>query len=217
MAARRALVVVAVVAALFYLAAPAVHDRFLHVVAKPIPALALAAIVRSARNDGFSGAIAVGLALSAIGDALLEVPGHFVAGLATFLCAHVVYTVAFLLDERRWRWERAVPFAIWLLAAFAYVRPGLGEMTVPVVVYMLAIGGMMWRAAARWGDHPGATAALVGAVLFGLSDTLIAIDRFRAPLPGVASLAIILLYWAGQAGIAASARPDAASYPSRDG
>jgi uncharacterized membrane protein YhhN len=44
----------------------------------------------------------------------------------------------------------------------------------------------------------------VGAILFGLSDTLIAIDRFHAPLPG-ARYAIILLYWAGQAGIAASA------------
>jgi hypothetical protein len=37
------------------------------------------------------------------------------------------------------------------------------------------------------------------------SDTLIAIDRFRVPLPG-APYAIILLYWAGPAGIAASAR-----------
>jgi uncharacterized membrane protein YhhN len=80
-------------------------------------------------------------------------------------------------------------------------------MAVPVVVYMLAIGGMMWRAAARWGDHPGAAAAVIGAVLFGLSDTLIAIDRFRAPLRG-APFAIILLYWAGQAGIAASALPE---------
>jgi uncharacterized membrane protein YhhN len=69
-----------------------------------------------------------------------------------------------------------VPFAVWLLAAFAYVRPGLGEMTVPVVVYMLAIGTMMWRAA-RSGDHLGGTVALIGAVLLGLSDTLIAIDR----------------------------------------
>ncbi|HET6896715.1 MAG TPA: lysoplasmalogenase family protein [Vicinamibacteria bacterium] len=57
----------------------------------------------------------------------------------------------------------------------------------------------------------------MGAVLFGLSDTLIAIGRFRASLPGGALLAIILLYWAGQAGIAASARSDAPSYPSRDG
>jgi uncharacterized membrane protein YhhN len=46
--------------------------------------------------------------------------------------------------------------------------------------------------------------AAVGAILFGLSDTLIAIERFRTPLPG-APFAIIVLYWAGQAGIAASA------------
>jgi uncharacterized membrane protein YhhN len=76
---------------------------------------------------------------------------------------------------------------------------------------------MMWRAAARWGDHPGATAALLGAILFGLSDTLIAIDRFRAPIPGAPAFAIIVLYWAGQAGIAASALVAASSHPSRDG
>ena len=217
MAGRRALVVVAVVSGVLYLLVPAFDGPFVHVITKPIPVLALAMMVRSARRDGYGSALAMGLLLSAVGDALLEVPGRFVAGLATFLCAHVAYTVAFVFDERRLRAERAIPFAIWLLAAFWWVRRGLGDMTVPVVVYMAAIGTMMWRAAARWREHPGAAAALVGAILFGLSDTLIAIDRFRAPLPGVASLAIILLYWAGQTGIAASAWSRAASYPSRDG
>jgi uncharacterized membrane protein YhhN len=177
-----------------------------------VPALALAALVLSARRDGYGMALASGLVLSALGDILLEVPGRFVAGLATFLCAHVAYTAAFLRHERRLRVERALPFAVWLVAAFAWIRPGLGDMTIPVVVYMLAIGAMMWRAAARWRDHPGAAAALFGAVLFGLSDTLIAIDRFRAPIPG-APYAIILLYWAGQAGIAASALPAADPRP----
>jgi len=213
---RRALAAVAVVAALLYLAALVTDRPGLRLASKPVPALALVALVLSSRRDGYGTAVASGLALSALGDALLELPGHFVGGLATFLCAHVAYTFAFLRDERRLRAARAVPFAVWLLAAFAYVRPGLGEMTVPVVVYMLAIGTMLWRAAARWGDHPGATAAMLGAILFGVSDTLIAIDRFRAPIPG-APFAIILLYWAGQTGIAASARQDAASYPSRDG
>jgi alkenylglycerophosphocholine hydrolase len=215
---RRLCVVVAVVSGVLYLLVPAFDRPFVHVLVKPIPVIALAVMVRSARRDGYGRALTAGLLLSAVGDALLELPGRFVAGLATFLCAHVAYTVAFVLDERRLRAARAVPFAIWLLAAFGWVRAGLGDMTVPVVVYMLAIGTMMWRAAARWGDHPGATAALGGAILFGLSDTLIAIDRFRAPVPG-ARFAIILLYWAGQAGIAASAsaRSEGASYPSRDG
>jgi len=203
---RRALAAVAVLAALLYLAALVTDRPTLRLASKPVPALALAALVLSARRDGYGTALGGGLVLSALGDALLELPGHFVGGLAAFLCAHVAYTAAFLGNERRARAPRAVPFAIWLLAAFAGVRPGLGEMAVPVVVYMFAIGGMMWRAAARWGDHPRAGDAVVGAILFGVSDTLIAIDRFRAPIPA-ASYAIILLYWAGQAGIAASALP----------
>jgi alkenylglycerophosphocholine/alkenylglycerophosphoethanolamine hydrolase len=217
MRARRALTAVAMVAAFLYIAGLALQAPALRLVSKPVPALALAALALSARRDGYATAVAAGLVLSALGDVLLEVPGHFVAGLATFLCAHLAYTAAFVRDERRPRLGRAVPFAIWLAAAFSWVRPGLGDMTVPVVVYMLAIGTMMWRAAARWGDHSGAAAAVVGATLFGLSDTLIAIDRFRAPLPAAASLAIILLYWAGQTGIAASAWSRAASHPSRDG
>ncbi len=194
MTARRALAALAVVAAILYLWALAFDAPAVRLLSKPVPALALAALVLSGRRDGYATALA-----------LLEVPGHFVAGLAAFLCAHLAYAAAFLRGERRLRLGRALPFAVWLLAAFVWIRPGLGEMTVPVVVYMLAIGTMMWRAAARWGAHGGAAAALVGAVSFGLSDTLIAIDRFRLPLPG-APFAIILLYWAGQAGIAASAR-----------
>jgi len=216
MRARHALAAVAMVAALLYVAGLANRAPRLRLVSKPVPALALAALALSARRDGYATAVAAGLVLSAVGDVLLERPGHFVGGLATFLCAHLAYTAAFVRDERRLRLERAVPFAIWLLAAFWSVRPGLGDMTVPVVLYMFAIGTMLWRAAARWGAHPGALAALVGAILFGLSDTLIAIDRFRTPLPG-APYAIIVLYWAGQAGIAASALVAASSHPSRDG
>jgi uncharacterized membrane protein YhhN len=205
MTARRMLAAAAVLATVLYIAGLATDRAGLRLVSKPVPALALAALVLTGRRNGYGAALAGGLALSAIGDLLLEVPGHFVAGLATFLCAHVAYTAAFLRDEGRLRLARALPFAVWLLAAFAWIQPGLGDMTVPVIAYMLAIGTMMWRAAARWGAHAGATAATAGAVLFGLSDTLIAIDRFRAPFPG-APYAIILLYWAGQAGIAASAR-----------
>jgi alkenylglycerophosphocholine hydrolase len=178
--------------------------------AKPIPAVALAILVAASGRGRYSRAIAAGLLLSAVGDVLLELPERFVPGLVAFLLAHVAYTTAFLADERRLRLARAAPFALWLIGAFLWLRPGLGPMEGPVVAYMLAIGAMMWRAAARVGgqeETPGARSALVGAILFGLSDTLIAIDRFHAPFPG-ARYAIILLYWAGQAGIAASARPD---------
>ena len=203
----------AVVAALAYLAGLVLDSPALRLVAKPVPAVSLALVVLSGGRDRYGQAIAVGLFVSALGDVLLELPGRFVPGLVSFLAAHVAYTAAFVHEERHLRIARALPFAVWLLAAFLWLRPGLHELTVPVVVYMLAIGTMMWRAAARWGAHPGAEVAVVGAILFGLSDTLIAIDRFHAPFPG-ARYAIILLYWAGQAGIASSVRGHADPRPS---
>ncbi|MBK9520785.1 MAG: hypothetical protein IPO13_04025 [Rhodocyclaceae bacterium] len=45
---------------------------------------------------------------------------------------------------------------------------------------------------------------LLGALLFGFSDSLIGINKFVTPLPG-AAYPIILLYWAGQGLIAAAA------------
>ena len=72
-------------------------------------------------------------------------------------------------------------------------------MALPVGAYVLVIAVMMWRASALLGSSTGRSAA-VGAVLFGLSDTLIALDRFHEAIPGV-RYPIILLYWAGQLGI----------------
>ena len=80
----------------------------------------------------------------------------------------------------------------------------------PVLAYLLAILTMMWRAWARVGRSPRGSAsafwAAAGALLFGASDTLIAFDRFQAPIP-LGGWPIILLYWAGQFGLARSARP----------
>jgi uncharacterized membrane protein YhhN len=61
---------------------------------------------------------------------------------------------------------------------------------------------MMWRATAA-SLETGRWDAMIGAVLFGLSDSLIALDRFRAPVPGARWL-IMASYWAGQFCIARS-------------
>jgi 1-acyl-sn-glycerol-3-phosphate acyltransferase len=81
---------------------------------------------------------------------------------------------------------------------FLYLRPRLDGLVLPVALYVAAIVAMMWRAAAR-----GEAAGLAGALCFAASDSLIALDRFVAPVPG-ARYAIMALYWAGQMGIAAS-------------
>ena len=181
----------------------------LRLVAKPIPVLCLAAWVAARGWAPSARALQVGLLLSALGDFLLEYgPGWFLPGLLAFLAAHIAYTIGFLRETHRPALARALPFALWTALGFLAMRPGLGALTVPVVLYLGAIFAMMWRAAAGVGRegraHPREWLALGGAVLFGLSDTLIGLDRFRAPIAGV-RLPIMLLYWLGQLGIAASA------------
>ena len=175
-----------------------------------MPVLALALLVGKGPRDSYTRLIASGLAFSALGDLLLELQGRFLAGLLAFLMAHLLYGSAFWLDVRDPAWPRVVPFAIWGALAWAALRPGLGALAGPVLFYLLAILAMMWRAWARVGRSrrgpESAWWAAAGALLFGLSDTLIALDRFRAEIP-LARWPIILLYWAGQWGLARSARP----------
>jgi uncharacterized membrane protein YhhN len=174
---------------------------------KPFPALALAAWVALRCPRLLGRLTAAGLVLSAVGDVALEA-GFFIPGLLAFLSAHVAYVAAFLSAERRPALGRAVPFLAWGLTALALLQPGLGAMALPVAVYVAVICTMMWRAAARIGSpSTPALAALLGlggAVAFGASDTLIAFNRFAAPIPGV-RWPIMILYWLGQSGIAASA------------
>jgi len=180
---------------------------WLWLVVKPVPVLGLVLWVLGAPKSAYRNRLAAGLGLSAAGDILIE--RSFVAGLAAFLLAHIAYIAAFLADTKRPHLLRAVPIAVYGVAVTAFLWAGLGDLRPAVMAYVIAICTMVWRAAARVGDsgvpRAGAWAAVAGAILFALSDTLIAFDRFHDRIPGVA-LPIILLYWAGQAGIAWSGR-----------
>jgi len=180
---------------------------WLWLVVKPLPVLALSLWVLGAPRRAYRDRLAAGLLLSLVGDVLIET--SFVGGLAVFLLAHVAYVSAFLADTKQKHLVRALPIAVYAVGVTAFLWRNLGDLRAAVVAYVIAISAMVWRAGARVGragaPRPGEWAGLAGAILFALSDTLIALDRFHAPVPH-ARITIILLYWAGQLGIAASAR-----------
>jgi alkenylglycerophosphocholine hydrolase len=198
---------VGIATALLFFVGLAAELPSLRAAVKPFPVLALAGWVALRCRLPPGRLTAAGLAVSAVGDLVLEA-GLFLPGLLAFLAAHVAYVAVFLSTDRRPALGRALPFLAWGLGAFALLRPGLGPMTVPVGAYVAVICTMMWRAAARVGSPatPALAAALglAGAVSFGASDTLIAFDRFVEPIPGV-GWPIMVLYWLGQWGIAAAA------------
>lgn len=209
--------IVALAGALAFLVGRALELDWLCFWSKPIPVLALLYWLRGFPAGAYRRWIGTGLWLSLAGDILLEWPADlFVFGLGAFLLAHLAYLRAYLLDTRRLAPLPLLAAAITGAVIFSLLASGgLGALLVPVACYALAISAMLWRALARLGtgvDRRSAQLAAIGAVLFVLSDSLIGINRFVAPFDA-ASYLIILSYWLGQWGIAASARSTASAVP----
>lgn len=208
------LAIIGLVAALLYLAAGWMGDAYwLRMVTKPIPVLCLALWVSwLPRRGRYQMAVALGLLLCALGDILLEASdATFLFGLIAFLLGHVAYIVAFTRDSRRFfPLGAALAFGYGVLI-YAYLTTAgdLGAMAIPVLVYMVVICAMLWRAAARVGVaqivHASALAGLAGALFFTASDTVLSLRMFDTPI-NLGGVVVMLTYWIGQTLIAFSAR-----------
>ena len=142
------------------------------------------------------------LGLSWVGDVLLLYPGLFMPGLVAFLVAHVCY--AWLLTRDAPARPPAKPF-VCCMAAGVLVYAGLWfnglppAMRMPVAAYVAVLASM---AALAWGRYlhrqdRGSAWVAVGAMVFMVSDTLLAIDRFVSPLP-YAGLWVLATYYLAQ-------------------
>jgi alkenylglycerophosphocholine/alkenylglycerophosphoethanolamine hydrolase len=188
------------------------YDRLdLRLAGKPWIHLALVTWILARQPAGaYARRIALGIAVCMVADSVLELRGAmFVVGMGLFLAGQLTFAAAFAGRTRSLQLPAALPVVAVLGTAFAAISAGLGSLRVPVTAYMLAIGTMMWRAAACVSVSPAKAdasrwLALAGAVVFAASDAMIALDRFRAPFPG-ARYAIILTYWIALVLLAASA------------
>nr|WP_232253719.1 lysoplasmalogenase [Pseudomonas glycinae] len=185
------------------------HAVLLCLLVKPLPVLALLGWLHDAPPSDYRRWISLGLIFSLVGDVLLAWPGDlFVFGLGAFLLAHLSYLKAYLSDCRRLALLPLIlALSVGAVLLGILISSGLGPLTVPVIVYGTAISAMLWRALARLGSGVPQRSALLaagGAVAFVFSDSVIGINRFVAPFHA-APYVIILSYWLGQWGIAASA------------
>ena len=201
--------ILALMGAVTFLYGVSIQATLLCLLVKPMPVLALLGWLHDAPPGDYRRWISLGLIFSLLGDVLLAWPGDlFVFGLGAFLVAHLAYLKAYLSDCRR---LAVLPLVIALgvgaVLLGILISHGLGPLLVPVMVYGLAISAMLWRALARLGTevpNRSALLAAAGAVAFVFSDSVIGINRFVMPFDA-APYVIILSYWLGQWGIAASA------------
>jgi uncharacterized membrane protein YhhN len=137
-------------------------------------------------DEPFTRNLKVGLILCLGGDVFLTLPGvkWFRAGLAAFLLGHGFYILAF---------HGLAPFSGWIspvdllilaisLGACRWLWLHLGAMRIPVLAYVTVITLMVFGAWAVFQtpglSFPGRALIFKGAVLFYLSDFLVARDHF---------------------------------------
>ena len=145
--------------------------------------------------------VVLGLLCSLAGDVFLMLPqDRFIPGLVSFLLAHLFYIAAFTrgvgFDLTWW------PLLLYLLyggVMLGLLWPHLGGMRMPVLVYMAVILVMGRQALARWLTLGTVAAALAaaGALLFVISDSVLALDRFRGRF-AAARLLVLSTYFAAQ-------------------
>jgi uncharacterized membrane protein YhhN len=148
------------------------------------------------------------LALSALGDAFLSRDGDraFLAGLASFLVAHLVYIALFylsgesfaILTAEPWRAGVVGVMAVFSLVMLARLLPVVArDMRLPIVAYVAAILAMGVAALTL-----GNLFVIGGAVLFMASDAILAAEKFLmaslSPRRRPARLAVWVLYYAAQ-------------------
>jgi uncharacterized membrane protein YhhN len=187
-------------ASLAYLVFPTWGPPTLEVVLKGLSVTLLALIAFQANQRLLS----LGLLISSVGDVLLACGRNFfLAGLAVFLCAHLVYI---LLFTRR-RASLAAPSGQFAFPAFlvvfglvfgGWLAPSLGALRVPVFCYIAAIVAMGATASRANYRSP---CVLSGAVLFLISDSLLGAGRFKTPIP-LGAVLVWTTYYAGQCAIA---------------
>ena len=127
-----------------------------------------------------------GLIFCLAGDVLLALPQKmmFLLGLISFLIGHVLYVIAFFGVAGINQWTLAGTLVAVVTSGWVYMwlRPHLGAMNGPVLVYIVVITVMLSGAWSVLGDSrltlTGRVMVFGGALLFYFSDIFVARERF---------------------------------------
>ncbi len=144
--------------------------------------LVMAVLLSRGKHTFYSYAVIAGLMFSMAGDIFLMLPSdRFIAGLISFLVAHILYILAFVHKKGIKVGWLFLPFIAYGILIFSILLPHLGQLKLPVLVYITVIMIMGWQASDRWvrRKHRFALMAFIGALLFIFSDSVLALNKFR--------------------------------------
>ena len=158
-------------------------------------------------TKGFAKWVLFALLFSFAGDVLLMFQAKkeifFLLGLSAFLIAHIFYIIFFhhirLKEGVKSNPWLLVPVVVYYAGLIYFLSPYLGEMKLPVRIYGIVISFMFMLAmhmlfiknkiAGKW--------MMIGALLFIISDSVLAINKFYQPFE-IAGVLIMLTYGLAQ-------------------
>ncbi len=153
-----------------------------------MPVLIVFVLINTDKHTSFSLLVITALALSTLGDLFMELQTQnekfFLPGLGSFLLAHIAYISAFSyrLKIKIFTGKNiiiALVLVLALVCLLIYLWPTLGDMKIPVVLYALIISLATFTAYLRACEDRHQCLLFWGALLFLLSDALLAIYLFK--------------------------------------
>ncbi len=158
-------------------------------------------------TKGIAKWVVLALIFSLLGDVLLMFQEKnsifFLLGLSAFLIAHIFYIIFF----HKVRVKENIKSNPWLLVVvviyyatlISLLSPYLADMKIPVLVYGIVISFMFMLAVHMLfvKNKPAGQWMMVGALLFIMSDSILAINKFYQPFEA-ASVLIMLTYGLAQ-------------------
>ncbi len=193
---RNSILILAALAVVLFFIGYITDNYVLRMIAKPIPLLVFLTLLKPV--TAYRKLIFTGLSFSIAGDILLESsPDMFIFGLLAFLTAQIAYIIAFTKRSHQTPIIPAIILLVFGAGIYRVLYPGLHDMAIPVLVYLLVIITMAWRAIAQGKFDKYAIYAVIGSFFFVFSDSLIALDKFYMVVP-YSRWMIMLSYWTAQ-------------------
>lgn len=173
-----------------------------HRIFKPITTLLiifLAVLAHPVAPTYYLSYLIAGLVFCLLGDVFLMYEKYFVYGLAAFLVSHVIFIIAFTQFGGYFfmGWV-SLPLLLFGIGYYYFLYPDLKKLAIPVAFYFLAILLMDFSAISLYlikGTTP-FLMMMAGALFFTLSDSMIAIRKFKGPFKN-AEWWILSTYWSG--------------------
>ncbi|MGD8192158.1 lysoplasmalogenase [Brevibacillus ginsengisoli] len=206
---RKWLVAAIILSGLGYLFALGFDQLLFRWILKPLTMLFIiwfaAKVGSGSDSPKYKRLIIIGLICSIVGDIMLLSKGNqpFIVGLFSFLMAHVVYFFAFMTQ---WKFKPAqlfvlipiVIYAVFFLnelhtSMFADNGKAYDKLWIPVVLYVVVISSMIFSSVISRNKL-----AIAGAVLFFISDSLLAWNMFVTPMPWLGGYGVMITYYTAQ-------------------